>query len=104
MTIATRIAGENRFEERTRLHSSRHWLLLHAGETHSLTWRDGERLLSLCTAVRVGRSAPQGFTFLPLGAPSPNATMTVFVNRDDPLELLTDYEHADGPKQSHWFG
>ncbi len=30
--------------------------------------------------------------------------MTVFVQPDEPIELLMQYDDAGTPKQSHWFG
>jgi hypothetical protein len=84
--------------------TSRYWLLVHAGKVHHVNWNDGERLLSLSTAVLAGVSEPQTFTFLPRGASTGSDSVTLFLRPDEPIDLITEYEHASGAMQSHWFG
>ena len=69
-----------------------------------MNWNDGERLLSLSSAVRAGLSTPQAFTFQPRGTHSLGESITLFLRPDDPIELITEYEHATKCAQSHWFG
>ena len=84
--------------------TARYWVLVHAGKIHRLNWNDGERLLSLSTAVLAGLSKPQAFTFLPRGTRSITESVTVFLRPDEPIELITEYEHTGKVTQSHWFG
>jgi hypothetical protein len=100
MSMTSQIAPEWRAAQ----DRSRYWLLVHAGETHSVSWDDGERLLSLAAAVRRGKSKPQPFSFVPRGSSSSGEAITVFVRPDEPIELLMEYDDAVAPKQSHWFG
>ena len=96
------------FQTDTGIHAdtdtSRYWLLVHAGKIHHVTWNDGERLLSLSTAVRAGLSEPQAFTFQPRGTRSVSESITLFLRPDEPIDLITEYEHAGKSTQSHWFG
>jgi hypothetical protein len=84
--------------------TARYWVLVHAGKIHRLNWNDGERLLTLSTAVLAGLSEPQGFTFLPRGSASLGEGVTIFLRPDEPIELITEYEPAGIATQSHWFG
>ena len=83
---------------------NRYWLLVNAGIIHHIGWDDGERLLRLCASVRSGLSLPQSFTFLPRGKSLARDRVTVQVRPDEPIELITEYEHAGQPRQSNWFG
>ena len=91
-------------EYRTAEDTSRYWLLVHATKIHQMNWDDGERLLGLSTAVLAGVSRPQAFAFQPRGTSSSGAIVTLFLRPDEPIELITEYEHAHGTTQSHWFG
>ena len=84
--------------------ASRYWLLVHASKIHPMNWADGERLLSLSTAVLAGESQPQAFAFQPRGTSSSAERVTLFLRPDEPIELITEHEPARGTTQSHWFG
>ena len=94
-TSPTLIAGNDR---------ARYWLLVHNGQVDSIEWDDGERLLALTTEVRLGSSKSQEFTFCPRGAEVEGHAVTVFVDRETPIELVSQYDNSELPSQSHWFG
>ena len=85
-------------------HMTRYWSLVHSGAVHAVSWDDGERLLALSTAVRLGKEPAQEFRFCPRGFGDRESRVTLFVGPDSLFELLTEYDIAPPARQSHWFG
>jgi len=84
--------------------TSRYWALIHDGQIHSISWDDGEQLLGLANAVRDGRLPAKDFSFCPRGSQPGEDRVTVRVEADTPIELVSQYDREGVPTASHWFG
>jgi hypothetical protein len=85
---------------RSVVNPARHWLLVHAGRSYSLSWDDGERLLALSSDVCAGKAEAQYFSFTPLRPALGQESVAVLVDPTQSFNLLTENDSAE----SHWFG
>ena len=83
---------------------SRYWLVVHDGKIHPIDWADGERLLTLSSEIRMGRSASQAFSFQPRGSVASSELVTLQLTPDTPIQLLTQSARTRQRNLSHWFG
>ena len=66
---------------------SRFWWLIHGSDIHPVTWKVGEQILALSSAVCEGAIPPRDFTFSPRRAAAEDVTISI--RPDQPLDLIS---------------